>query len=79
VPIVLAGGAGGRLVMGRHIRLKENCPTGEGGCGEDTVTLISHNHLLVSLANVYGVEIDTFGKTTNDPSHAVGGLPELFA
>jgi Protein of unknown function (DUF1552) len=79
VPIVLAGGAGGRLAMGRHIRLKENCATGEGGCGGSTSTLISHNHLLVSLANVYGVEIDTFGKTTDDPTHAVGGLPELFA
>ncbi len=68
VPIVLAGGAGGRLAMGRHIRLK----------GENTSTVISHNHLLVSLANVYGVETDTFGKTTDDPTHAVGGLPELF-
>jgi hypothetical protein len=79
VPIVLAGGAGGRLAMGRHIRLKENRSTGEGACQGNTSTPISHNHLLVSLANVYGVEIDTFGKTTDDPTHAAGGLPELFA
>jgi len=79
VPMVLAGGAGGRLAMGRHIRLKENCPAGEEACGENARTIISHNHLLVSLANVYGVEIDTFGKTTDDPTHAVGGLPELSA
>jgi hypothetical protein len=75
VPIVLAGGAGGRLAMGRHIRLKENPPTAEGA----TSTPISHNHLLVSLANIYGVELDTFGKTKDDPTHAVGGLTEIFA
>ncbi len=79
VPIVLAGGAGGRLRMGRHIRLKEDCPGGGGACGDDTKTLISHNHLLVSLANVYGVETETFGRTTDDSIHALGGLPQLLA
>ncbi len=79
VPMVLAGGAGGRLTMGRHIRLKENCPTVGEACEERARALISHNHLLVSVANVYGVEIDSFGITTDDATHAIGGLPELFS
>jgi hypothetical protein len=63
--------------MRKPDRLKEHTDLTQSGVTWST--LISHNHLLVSLANVYGVEIDTFGKTNDDPTHAVGGLPELFA
>jgi hypothetical protein len=46
-PIVLAGGAGGRLRTGRYLRYQGEVP---------------HNNLLVSLANIFGVGITRFGR-----------------
>jgi len=47
VPFVLAGGAAGRLKTGRYLQY-------DG---------VDHNRLLVSLCQLMGVNVDTFGKT----------------
>jgi hypothetical protein len=57
-PFVLAGGAGGALKTGRFL----DYPKGT-----------THNRLLVSICNMFGVPVDKFGNT--DP--AAGPLPRL--
>lgn len=57
-PFVLAGGAGGALKTGRFL----DVPKGT-----------THNRLLVSICNLFGVAVDKFGNT--DP--AAGPLPRL--
>jgi hypothetical protein len=60
VPIVLAGGANNYFKMGRRLVYNGD----------------PHNRLLVSIANAFGDEIDSFG-TTTDPAIAEGTLPGL--
>jgi len=60
MPYVLAGGGGGQLNTGRVIDYTS-------GSRKD------NNQLLVSLANIMGADIDTFG----DPSGQTGPLPDL--
>lgn len=59
MPFVLAGGAGGFLDTGQYLEY----------------TSASHNDLLVTLQNAYGIESDTFG----DERFANGPLSELIA
>ena len=47
VPFVLAGGAAGRLRTGRYLQYDN----------------VDHNRLLVSICQLMGVDVDTFGKT----------------
>lgn len=58
MPFILAGNAGGELQTGRHINFK----------GE------AHSKLLVSIANMMGVNIDRYGYT----GHGLGGLTGLI-
>lgn len=58
VPIVMAGGAGGSFRTGRCLRYETK----------------SHNDLLVTLTNAYGIEQDTFG----DPRYCDGPMSELL-
>ena len=58
VPFVIAGSAAGRFTTGRYIHA--------GGR--------SHSHLLVSLCQAFGMELDTFG----DASTGSGPLTELI-
>lgn len=63
VPTVLAGGAGGRFRMGRFLRLRPGTdPLGNWrGPGTPLPGAVAHNRLLVSIANAFGVNVNTFG------------------
>jgi hypothetical protein len=82
VPTVLAGGANGLIAMGRRLKMTPDCPSSNQWCGPtDGVsptdyTPISNNHLLVSIANMFGVEVNTFGTQPNT-SDVTGPLPGL--
>jgi hypothetical protein len=78
VPTVLAGGAGGKFRMGRRVRLAGDCPTDNPWCGpgEPAFAGMTNNHLLVSIAQAFGVTINSFG-TQTDPKHTTGALPGL--
>jgi len=78
VPTLLCGGAGGKFRMGRRIRLGPDCNNNTPWCGPNEMTFsgVSNNHLLVSIAQAFGVQVDTFG-TQADPKHTTGVLSEL--
>lgn len=76
VPVILAGGANGRLRMGRYISLQPNCPPDNYWCSEQQKVLKPNNQLLVSIAQAFGANTNSFGEPTN-PAHATGALPEL--
>jgi DNA-binding IclR family transcriptional regulator len=63
VPTLLAGGANGKLRMGRRIKLKADCPPDAPWCGEAdaTFTPVTNSRVLVSIAQAFGVEIESFG------------------
>jgi hypothetical protein len=82
VPTVLAGGANGLIQMGRRLKMTPDCPSSNLWCGpSDNVTPsdytpISNNHLLVSIANLFGVEATSFGTQPNQ-ADTTGPLPGL--
>lgn len=64
VPTVLAGGAAGKFRMGRFLRLRprnSNPLNGWNGPGTRMTDAIAHNKLLVSIAQAFGVNVNTFG------------------
>jgi hypothetical protein len=64
VPTVLAGGAGGRFRMGRFLRLRplgSNPLSGWSGPGTRMTGAVAHNHLLVSICQAFGVNVEYFG------------------
>ncbi|MET0388336.1 MAG: DUF1552 domain-containing protein [Polyangiales bacterium] len=78
VPTLLAGGAGGKLRMGRRIKLGQDCSDGSPWCtpGDMLFSGVPNNHLLVSIAQAFGVPLDTFG-TQGDPKYTTGAMSEL--
>jgi hypothetical protein len=82
VPTVLAGGANGLIQMGRRLRMAPECATSNPWCGPTDgakgadYTPITNNHLLVSIANMFGVQVNTFG-TQPLTSNYTGPLPGL--
>jgi len=82
VPTVLAGGANGLIQMGRRLRMTPDCPSASPWCNANDgvkppdYTPISNNHLLVSIANMFGVQVNTFGTQPN-ASDYTGPLPGL--
>jgi hypothetical protein len=78
VPTVLAGGVNGKFRMGRRLKLKADCPTDSPWCGQNdaTFTPVTNNKLLVSIAQAFDQELDTFG-TQPDPALTTGALSEL--
>jgi Protein of unknown function (DUF1552) len=78
VPTVLAGGAGGKFRMGRRLKMPADCPTANPWCGPADATFqgTTNNHLLISIAQAFGVTLDTFG-TQPDPKLTTGALPGL--
>ncbi len=74
IPTVLAGGAGGRFRMGRFLRLRpaEGPLEGWSGPGAPAPRLVPHNRLLVSIAQAFGLETNTFGHP--DYSGTLAGL-----
>jgi hypothetical protein len=63
VPTVLAGGVNGKFRMGRRIKAPADCPASHLACkpGDGAFTGTANNHLLVSIAQAFGVAIDSFG------------------
>jgi hypothetical protein len=78
VPTLLAGGANGKFRMGRRIKLKADCPADAPWCGETdtTFTPVTNSRILVSIAQAFGVEIESFGSQP-DPALTTGALSEL--
>ncbi|WP_437553493.1 DUF1552 domain-containing protein [Sorangium sp. So ce367] len=78
VPTLLAGGANGKFRMGRRIKLKADCPADAPWCGEtdSTFTPVTNSRILVSIAQAFGVEIESFGSQP-DPALTTGALSEL--
>jgi hypothetical protein len=77
VPTLLAGGANGKIRMGRRIKYRTDCPLGTycEPTSRDYET-VPNNRLLVSIARAFGVEIDRYGAQPN-PENAEGSLAEL--
>lgn len=78
VPTVLAGGANGVFRMGRRLKMVPDCPTTSPWCapGDPAFTATTNSHLLVSIAQAFGVAIDSFGNQA-DPALITGTLPGL--
>jgi hypothetical protein len=78
VPTVLAGGAGGKFRMGRRLKMMPDCPAMSPWCGaNDAVfTPVTNSKILVSVAQAFGDDIDTFG-TQPDPALTTGALSQL--
>jgi hypothetical protein len=73
VPTVLLGGAGGKFPMGRHVKLKTDCPMNQRWCsGQEQY--VSQNGILVAIAQAFGVQTDSYG----DSGVGSGALPELL-
>ena len=79
VPTVLAGGANGAFRMGRRIKASADCPTSNVWCSSSDAVFSkagTNNHLLVSIAQAFGVNINTYG-TQVDPAFTTGPLAGL--
>jgi hypothetical protein len=86
VPTLLAGGANKKIRMGRRIRLRDDCihttqaftlpwaPPCADHSSDDT--RVFNNKLLVSIAQAFGVQVDSFG-TQADGGVTHGALSEL--
>ena len=79
VPTILAGGANGLLRTGRRLVMPTDCPTTNEWCqnGSPDDKRISNNKILVSIAQIFGVEIDSFG-TQPESQFTTGALSELM-
>ena len=79
VPTLLAGGAGGKFRMGRRLKMAADCPSSNPWCDPTTAGFsgVTNNHLLVAIAQAFGVTVDTFG-TQVDPKNTTGALPGLI-
>ena len=77
VPTILAGGANGKIRMGRRLQFRTDCPLGTW-CdpnGSDYQT-VSNNQVLVSIAQAFGLDIDAYG-TQAEAQYSIGTLPGL--
>jgi hypothetical protein len=59
VPMVLAGGWGGKFRMGRRIQVASDCPRDRYYCSPPA--LVANNQLLVSVAQAFGVDVSSYG------------------
>jgi hypothetical protein len=64
--------------MGRRLKMAADCPASNLWCGPNDATFqaTTNSHLLVSIANAFGVPLTTFG-TQPDPKLTTGTLPGL--
>jgi hypothetical protein len=78
VPTLLAGGAGGKFRMGRRLRMVPDCPSSNPWCDPVSAVFsgVTNNHLLVAIAQAFGVNTDTFG-TQVDSKYTTGALTGL--
>lgn len=77
-PTVLAGGTNGQWAMGRRIALPFQCPASDQWCSPTSsdYAATANNHLLVSIAQAFGVNVNSFGTqpNTKDSTGALAGL-----
>ena len=78
VPTVLAGGADVPFRFGRRLQVSPDCPAQNDSCTARDPKYAggANNHLLVSIAQAFGVNIDSFGQGP-DSSYTDGPLPGL--
>lgn len=78
VPTVLAGGASVPFRFGRRLQLTPDCPPQNDSCKVRDAKYANgaNNHLLVSIAQAFGVETDTFGNGA-DSTFTTGALSGL--
>jgi hypothetical protein len=78
VPTVLAGGKDVPFRFGRRLKQTTDCSPPNDSCQirDPKFAAGANNHLLVSIAQAFGVETDTFGKGP-DPSFTTGALSGL--
>jgi hypothetical protein len=78
VPTLLAGGAGGKFRMGRRIKMVPDCPSNDPWCEPSDAAFAGYtnNHLLVAIAQAFGVTIDSFGSQV-EAKHTTGALSGL--
>jgi hypothetical protein len=78
VPTLLCGGAGGKFRMGRRLRMQADCNDGTPWCapGEKNYVGTSNNHLLISIAQAFGMQMDSFGGQV-EMQHTMGALDGL--
>ena len=78
VPTVLAGGKSVPFRFGRRLRITPDCAPPNDSCMPHDVKFASgaNNHLLVSIAQAFGVNTNTFGKGS-DPAFTTGPLSGL--
>ncbi|MGC4091237.1 MAG: DUF1552 domain-containing protein [Polyangiaceae bacterium] len=64
VPTVLAGGVNVPFRFGRRLQTSPECPTPNDSCNprDQKYAAGANNHLLVSIAQAFGVEIESFGQ-----------------
>jgi hypothetical protein len=78
VPTVLGGGANGKIRMGRRLKVSADCPPSDLACkpGDSDFAGTANNHLLVSIARAFGVDVDSFGTQPNaaDRTGPLAGL-----
>jgi len=77
-PTVLLGGKNVPFRFGRRLQTTPDCSPPNDSCNARDVKFASgaNNHLLVSIAQAFGVQTDTFG-TGLDPAFATGALTGL--
>lgn len=77
-PTVLAGGAGGKFRMGRRLAQPWQCPSSDQWCSTTGPEYdpTANNHLLVSIAQAFGVNVNQFGTQPN-PNDSTGALSGL--
>jgi hypothetical protein len=79
VPTVLGGGVNGRFRMGRRLKVPADCPSSNLSCkpGDGVFNGTANNHLLVSIAQAFGVAIESFGTQPSaaDSNGPLAGLP----
>ncbi|MEO8212061.1 MAG: DUF1552 domain-containing protein, partial [Myxococcales bacterium] len=78
VPTVLAGGVNGKFRMGRRLKLQADCPSTNPWCSPADAVFkgSTNNHLLVSIAQAFGVNLNTFG-TQPSADLTTGPMTEL--
>jgi hypothetical protein len=78
VPTVLVGGKNVPFRFGRRLRLTPDCAPPNDSCKVRDTKYASgaNNHLLVSIAQAFGVDIETFGKGA-ESAFTTGGLSGL--
>jgi hypothetical protein len=78
VPTVLAGGANGKFKMGRRLRMGADCPSTDMWCDtKPTYTPTTNSKILVSIAQAFGQEVDSFG-TQPIKANVTGALSEMM-